>query len=150
MTAPARTPRAAARVRLAVLAALAIGHLPLPVVHSHAATAAGSPRLARHLALFHAGGSAESTRSHVHLVPAAFFAGGGLGDATGDDAPDPGTREVPPLQVAQLDAPDAAPQTAVVLEPAAPVAPSAGGPAHFLATFSASRDLGGLLGVCRC
>lgn len=142
---------AAAKVRLAVLAALVVGHLPVPIVHSHAAlTASDATRLARHVAVFHGGKSTDSTRSHVHVVPSVFFAGGGLADATGEDVPDAGTWEVPPLEVVQLDVPFAVPQAYGLFKATAPITLRCIRPAHFLATFSDERDLGGLLGVCLC
>lgn len=151
MAPPVRSVRiAAAPLRIAVLAALAIGHLPLPVVHSHATTAA-SAGLSRHLALFHGSrGVRHASRPHVHVVPPMFLAGGGFTDATGDETPAPVSRDTVPVSYAQLDAPDVMVSADAPCPDSEPVAGSgAAGLTGFYATYAPDYDCGGLLGACR-
>jgi hypothetical protein len=112
----------------------------------------GTRQLALHVALFHSGRChCDPHRVHVHIIPPSFFGGMIDGGATGDDAPVPERDNVCPPELAQVDvtpsldvAVMSSKDTTVVLTDRATA------PRHFLETYPAARDLGGLWGVCRC
>jgi hypothetical protein len=155
--APLRSRFVSAPVRLAALALIVAGILPIPVVHSHE-MADGSRSLALHVALFHSGRDGGDPRQvHMHLVPPSLFggcgfAGCGPGGATGDEnAPCPENDRTCPPELAAVDAPIAVEFALIgVTDALLPRPLGVMAPTHFLETYRTHSDLCGLLGVCRC
>lgn len=139
------------QVRWGMLLLVLAVNLPIPVVHTHD-LANGTRQLALHVALFHSGRrGCDPHRLHVHMIPPSFFGGTGPGGATGDDAPGPERDKTCPPESEQVDAPaalDVIDQAVADWTVALREEPT--GPRHFLETYAAVSDLGGLWGVCRC